>query len=101
MRPGAQVSHFFRNKPPLAVFLSESGFDRALPKNTMTHFPHHHLQRPANPAAKAFAAVRQNINRDILWGQPVFKAPVLPNPRIAFDPLPFTAARVTRRPPHA
>ncbi len=34
--------------------------------------------------------------RDILWGQPVFKAPELPNPRIVFDPLPFTAVRVTQ-----
>jgi hypothetical protein len=41
--------------------------------------------------------VRQAIIRDILWNQPVFKAPLLPNPRIAFDPLPFTATRVTQR----
>ena len=34
--------------------------------------------------------------RDILWGQPVFKAPELPNPRVIFDPLPFTAVRVTQ-----
>lgn len=34
--------------------------------------------------------------RDILWGQPVFKAPELPNPRVVFDPLPFTAVRVTQ-----
>ncbi len=86
----------------------------------MTHFPHHHLQRSAHSEAKAFAAGRQNINRDILWGQPVFKAPVLTNPfapaqpdwgqtpgfvkrsnGAAFDPLPFTAARVTRRSPQA
>ena len=63
----------------------------------MTYFPHNSPKRSALPAAKAFAAVRQNINRDILWGQPVFKAPVLPNPRIALDPLPFTTVRVTRR----
>ena len=67
----------------------------------MTYFPHHPAPRSAHPAAKALAAVRQNINRDILWGQPVFKAPVLPNPRHVFDPLPFTAARVTRRTPSA
>ena len=66
----------------------------------MTYFPHNSVQRSAHPAAKAFAAVRQNINRDILWGQPVFKAPALPNPRVAFDSLPFTATRLTRRPPH-
>jgi hypothetical protein len=63
----------------------------------MTHFPHHSLQRSASPAGRAFAAVRQNFNRDILWGQPVFKAPTLANPRVALDPLPFTAARITQR----
>ncbi len=63
----------------------------------MTYFPHHHLQRAGLPAAKAFAAVRQSFNRDILWNQPVFKAPALANPRIAPDPLPFTATRVTLR----
>jgi hypothetical protein len=64
----------------------------------MTYFPHNTVKRPASSAAMALATVRQNLNRDILWGQPVFKAPVLPNPRIAFDPRPFTAARLTRRP---
>ena len=63
----------------------------------MTYFPHNTVKRSASPAARAFAIVRQNLNRDILWGQPVFKAPVLPNPRVAFDPLPFTTARITRR----
>lgn len=63
----------------------------------MTYFPHNHLQRSAHPAVRAFAAVRQSLNRDILWNQPVFKAPALANPRIAFDPLPFTAVRVTQR----
>jgi hypothetical protein len=63
----------------------------------MTHFPHHSLQRSASPAVRAFAAVRQNFNRDILWGKPVFKAPNLANPRVTPDPLPFTAARITRR----
>lgn len=67
----------------------------------MTYYPHNPVKRSASPAAHAFAAVRQNLNRDILWGQPVFKAPVLPNPRVAFDPLPFTTARITRRPPPA
>ena len=38
--------------------------------------------------------------RDILWGQPVFKAPELQNPRIQFDPLPFTAVRVTQTGKH-
>jgi hypothetical protein len=43
--------------------------------------------------------VRQNFNRDILWDQPVFKAPTLANPRIVLDPLPFTATRITQRAP--
>jgi len=63
----------------------------------MTYFPHNPLKRPAAVTAGAFAPVRPAIIRDILWNQPVFKAPALPNPRIAFDPLPFTAARVTQR----
>jgi hypothetical protein len=33
--------------------------------------------------------------KDIVWGRPIFKAPALPNPRHVFDPLPFTATRVT------
>ena len=32
--------------------------------------------------------------KDIIWGRPIFKAPAL-NPRHVFDPLPFTATRVT------
>jgi hypothetical protein len=35
--------------------------------------------------------------RDVLWGRPLFKAPSLPSPRVSFDPLPFTAQRVTQR----
>jgi len=65
----------------------------------MTYFPQHQVQRAPSPAIRAFAAVRQNFNRDILWGQPVFKAPFLANPRIALDPLPFTATRITQRAP--
>ncbi|MBI2496966.1 MAG: hypothetical protein HYV75_03240 [Opitutae bacterium] len=63
----------------------------------MTYFPHNPLKRPAGPVTGSLVSVRQAILRDILWNQPVFKAPVLPNPRVAFDPLPFTAARVTQR----
>ncbi len=67
----------------------------------MTYFPHHPARRLATTSAAALATVRPGINRDILWNQPVFKAPVLANPCIAFDPLPFTAARLTRRPVRA
>ncbi len=63
----------------------------------MTYFPPPPLSRTAAPAAKAFAAVGQSFNRDILWDQPVFKAPALINPRVALDPLPFTATRLTQR----
>jgi hypothetical protein len=57
---------------------------------------------------KAFDAARSNPGsrsgreRDIVWDRPVFRAPLLPNPRIIFDPLPFTAQRLTdcRRPAH-
>jgi hypothetical protein len=62
----------------------------------MTYFPHNALQRSATPPAGLLASVRQRVVRDILWNQPVFKAPVLANPRIALDPLPFTAHRLTR-----
>ena len=39
--------------------------------------------------------VKQAWMQDVIWGRPVFKAPVLPNPRTIFDPLPFTATRIT------
>ena len=63
----------------------------------MTYFPHNRLKRPTTPPGASLGSVRQAIIRDILWNQPVFKAPVLPNPRVALDPLPFTATRITQR----
>lgn len=63
----------------------------------MTYYPHNPLKRAAVPTARAHAPMRQLPLRDILWNQPVFKAPALANPRVAFDPLPFTATRITRR----
>jgi hypothetical protein len=59
----------------------------------MTFFPHNPLRRTAASAANPPAPVRQRLTRDILWNQPVFKAPALANPRIALDPLPFLANR--------
>lgn len=59
----------------------------------MNYFPHPPAKRPALTAWKSLVAVRQTLDRDVLWNQPVFKAPALPNPRIVFDPLPFTATR--------
>jgi hypothetical protein len=63
----------------------------------MTYFPHNSLKRSPAQMAAPVAIVRPAIMRDILWNQPVFKAPTLPIPRLAPEPLPFTAARVTRR----
>ena len=40
----------------------------------------------SNPAA--------SLSRDITWDRPVFRPPVLPNPRMIFDPMPFTAHRI-------
>ena len=67
----------------------------------MTYFPHATLKRPAALPGRSFGTVRPAGMRDILWNQPIFKAPVLANPRVALDPLPFTANRITRRPPQA
>ena len=33
------------------------------------------------------------LTRDVLWDRPLFRTPVLPNPRMMFDPLPFTINR--------
>jgi hypothetical protein len=64
----------------------------------MTYFPHNSLKRPAASLAASFVPVRPAIMRDILWNQPVFKAPALSNPRVVLDPLPFTNTRITQRP---
>ncbi len=64
----------------------------------MTHFPHNPAKRPAPKQPAAPATAKPGLLRDLLWGRPVFKAPALPNPRVAFDPLPFTATRATHRP---
>ena len=53
-----------------------------------------HTLHPADSHAPP-ATKQPVLTRDILWGRPVFKAPELPNPRVTFDPLPFTAVRVT------
>ncbi len=62
-------------------------------QQTMIHFPHNPLKRAALPA---LASVRQTFVHDVTWNRPVFKAPALSNPPIALEPLPFTAARVTK-----
>jgi hypothetical protein len=35
---------------------------------------------------------------DITWDRPVFRPPMLPNLRVIFDPLPFTAHRLSAAP---
>ncbi|MBI5426265.1 MAG: hypothetical protein HZA32_19495 [Opitutae bacterium] len=57
----------------------------------MTHF----TQRLSRAVSAGFAP-RSTAKRDVLWGRPVFRAPQL-NPRVIFEPLPFTANRITRR----
>jgi hypothetical protein len=56
----------------------------------MIHFPHNPFKR----AAAALMNVRPASDRDILWNRPVFKAPALPIPAVAIEPLP----RAERRP---
>jgi hypothetical protein len=62
----------------------------------MTHYPQVTKQRNGLRAVPLSAV---SPMRDVLWGRPLFKAPSLPNPRVVFDPLPFTATRVTHRGP--
>lgn len=63
----------------------------------MTYFPHPPAQYPAITPTAATSALTASVHRDILWNQPIFKAPTLTNPRGALDPLPFTATRLVRR----
>lgn len=60
----------------------------------MTNFPRKSFRFSFGPPA--LTPRRPVQAQDILWGRPVFQAPTL-NPRTQFDPLPFTAARVTQR----
>ena len=63
----------------------------------MTYFPRQPLLRPSAQPAGTSGSVKSAPRRDVLWGRPLFQAPTLPSPRNIFDPLPFTAARVTHR----
>lgn len=63
----------------------------------MNYFPHNPFKRPATPAAASLGSVRQKRLRDVLWGQPLFKAPALPIPPVPEEPLSFTATRFTQR----
>jgi len=65
----------------------------------MINFSHNHPPEP--PAIEMVVQpedVRQKLTRDVLWNQPVFKAPALPIPNIPLEPLPLRATRVTKRP---
>jgi hypothetical protein len=63
----------------------------------MTYFPQNPPKRYLAPSGTVRASVQPALLRDVLWNQPVFKAPALSNPDVAVEPLPFTAARITRR----
>lgn len=63
----------------------------------MNYFPHNPFKRSASPAMPSLGSVRPKRMRDVLWGQPLFKAPALPIPPIPFEPLPFSPARTTQR----
>ena len=63
----------------------------------MNHFPHNPFKRSEASPAGSLGSVRQTIIRDILWGKPLFKAPFLPSPRVAVDPLPVKAAPLAKR----
>jgi hypothetical protein len=63
----------------------------------VTHFPRH-SRPPRFAPAQAASQGHSALSQDVLWGRPLFKAPSLPNPRVAFDPLPFFAQRITQRP---
>jgi hypothetical protein len=60
----------------------------------MTHFSQRHSRAAVFSAAGS--AIRSAAMRDVLWGRPLFRAPQF-NPRVPFEPLPFTATRITRR----
>jgi len=56
-----------------------------------------------SPAADSTAGLEpsrdRRLLRDVLWGQPVFRAPPLVNPQFVSDPLPYRAlAAHARRP---
>ncbi len=65
----------------------------------MTYFPRQALLRPSALPAAGNGTAKSAPRRDVRWGRPLFQAPTLPAPRASFDPLPFTAVRVTHREP--
>ena len=67
----------------------------------MNYFPHNPFKRSASLAVPSLGSVRPKRLSDVLWGQPLFRAPALPIPRIPADPMPFTATRITQRSVHS
>ena len=54
-----------------------------------------HSYTPKNSdSAQTNRNFRSDVERDITWGRPVFRPPMLPNPRVIFDPLLFTTHRL-------
>ena len=53
--------------------------------------PHH---RKTFDLAQPDRYSRPGLERDITWDRPVFRPPMLPNPRVIFDPVQFTAHRL-------
>ena len=51
------------------------------------------LKKLVAPLSSA-SNLASGLSRDILWDRPLFRPPVLSNPRVIFDPLPFTATRL-------
>lgn len=56
------------------------------------------LRKPKHPGFSPPIPIKTAWTQDLIWGKSKFKAPLLPNPRVIFDPLPFTATRLTHRP---
>lgn len=63
----------------------------------MNYFPHNPFKRPAAPAVSSLGSVRPKRLRDVLWGQPLFKAPALPVPPVPQEPLPFPVSPFAAR----
>ncbi len=59
----------------------------------MSHYP----KKPA-PLPLLNRETQSGLGHDITWNRPVFHPPQLPNLRVIFDPLPFTAHRLTAGP---
>lgn len=52
-------------------------------------------------AAPSNRTMQSGPMRDITWDRPVFRPPVLPNPRVSYDPLPFMVHRLALTPRQA